>query len=81
MIAALHESNRLEICRKLVHEAVDDGADALDVLYDIGVGDYGDEDWRALRSNLRRLGPCSELDQTSQHVSNARSDPANHDAF
>ncbi|POR36282.1 Uncharacterized protein TPAR_03534 [Tolypocladium paradoxum] len=46
-IAALNRSNRTEICRKLVQVAADKDVDGLDVLYDIGAGNYGEEDWTA----------------------------------
>ncbi|KAF4451762.1 hypothetical protein F53441_5296 [Fusarium austroafricanum] len=44
-IATLHRHNRLEISRKFVQVAVDDDIEALDVLYDIGAGHYGEEGW------------------------------------
>lgn len=62
-IAALHQHNRLEICRKFVQVAVGDSVEALDVLYDIGTGRYGEEDWMILEGNLRRLiGQCRLAD-------------------
>jgi hypothetical protein len=55
-IAALHPTNRLEICRKLVAEALGGGddVDALDILYDIGDG-YYEDDWGDLVAALKRL--------------------------
>ncbi|RYC80709.1 hypothetical protein BFJ63_vAg16406 [Fusarium oxysporum f. sp. narcissi] len=52
-IATLSHHNRLEICRKFVQVAVGSGIEALDVLYDIGVGRYGAEDWSILEANLK----------------------------
>ncbi|TFB06008.1 hypothetical protein CCMA1212_001428 [Trichoderma ghanense] len=54
-IAMLHPMNRMEICRKFVQVALGDGIKALDVLYDIGTDEYGEEDWYTLRTNLKRL--------------------------
>ncbi|KAF4458869.1 hypothetical protein FALBO_14385 [Fusarium albosuccineum] len=54
-IAALHYPNRLEICRKFVQVVAGDNTEALDILYEIGAGDYGEEDWRNFEGNLKRL--------------------------
>ncbi|KAF5018595.1 hypothetical protein F66182_9424 [Fusarium sp. NRRL 66182] len=54
-IAMLRHHNRLEICRKFVQVAVGGDIEALDVLYDIGAGQYGEEDWSILEANLKRL--------------------------
>lgn len=53
-IATLHRLNRLEICRKFIQVATGD-INALDVLYDIGAGQYAEEDWSTLKANLKRL--------------------------
>ncbi|KAL6409801.1 hypothetical protein AUP68_06198 [Ilyonectria robusta] len=53
-IATLHHLNRLEICRKFIQVATGD-INALDVLYDIGAGQYAEEDWSTLKANLKRL--------------------------
>ena len=54
-IASLNRMNRLEICRKLVHEALDGEVDATDVLYDIGIDDYEGDQWEKLVSGIKRL--------------------------
>lgn len=54
-IAALHQPNRLGICRKFVQIAVGDDADPLDVLYAIGAGRYGEQEWQILQGNLKRF--------------------------
>ncbi|KAH8662782.1 kinase-like domain-containing protein [Ilyonectria robusta] len=53
-IATLSHHNRLEICRRFVQVAAGSDIEALDVLYDIGVGRYGEEDWCILEANLKR---------------------------
>ncbi|KAL1857459.1 hypothetical protein VTK73DRAFT_8082 [Phialemonium thermophilum] len=52
-IAALSSRNRLEICRKFVQVALGEDIKALDVLYAVGAGGYGDEAWNALETKLR----------------------------
>ncbi|KAK1765059.1 hypothetical protein QBC33DRAFT_180550 [Phialemonium atrogriseum] len=54
-IAALRRHNRLEICRKFVQVAAGDDIKALDIVYDIGAGQYDEENWGILQTNLRRL--------------------------
>ena len=54
-IAALCRPNRLEICRKFVQVTAGNDIDALDILYDIGAGSYGDEYWNILEDNLKRV--------------------------
>ncbi|KEY70172.1 hypothetical protein S7711_03393 [Stachybotrys chartarum IBT 7711] len=54
-IASLNPVNRLEICRKLVHEALDGETDATDVLYDIGADDYKGDQWEKLVAGMKRL--------------------------
>ncbi|KAM5342314.1 hypothetical protein ACJ41O_013280 [Fusarium nematophilum] len=53
-IAVLNRQNRLEICRKFV-QVTGDGTDALDALYEIGAGRYGEEDWDILEASMRCL--------------------------
>ncbi|KAH7312745.1 hypothetical protein B0I35DRAFT_437658 [Stachybotrys elegans] len=54
-IASLNPMNRLEICRKLAHEALDGDADATDVLYDIGTDNYDADQWHKLVAGMKRL--------------------------
>jgi hypothetical protein len=54
-IASLNPMNRLEICRKLVYEALDGEMDAMDVLYDIGADDYEGDQWEKLVAGMKRL--------------------------
>ncbi|KAL7804899.1 kinase-like domain-containing protein [Trichoderma aethiopicum] len=54
-IAMLHPMNRMEICRKFVQVALGDDIKALDVLYEIGADEFGEEDWETLMTNLKRL--------------------------
>ncbi|PTB65132.1 hypothetical protein BBK36DRAFT_1122360 [Trichoderma citrinoviride] len=54
-ISMLYPMNRMEICRKFVQVALGDGIQALDVLYEVGADEYGEEDWNLLRASLERL--------------------------
>ncbi|KAH6982304.1 hypothetical protein BKA56DRAFT_720763 [Ilyonectria sp. MPI-CAGE-AT-0026] len=54
-IATLHHLNRLEICRKFIQVAMGGDINALDILYDIGAGQYAEEDWSILEANLKRI--------------------------
>ncbi|KAI1375091.1 kinase-like protein [Hypoxylon crocopeplum] len=55
-IATLSSRNRLEICRKLVQEALGVDADeALGVIYDIGSNYYDEEDFKKLNIKLVEL--------------------------
>ncbi|CAH0057877.1 unnamed protein product [Clonostachys solani] len=58
-IACLSPANRSDICRKLIEEALEiTKDDAMDVFYELGSGEYEDEDeWPILKDNLERL--CS----------------------
>lgn len=53
-MVALSTVNRLEICFKLVHEALEGEADALAVLHAIGSDEYEDE-WPRLVACLKIL--------------------------
>jgi hypothetical protein len=55
-IAATNPANRPAICRKLIQAALGkEDDDALSILYDIGAGDYGEEDWLTLKIKLEQL--------------------------
>ncbi|KAK1241853.1 hypothetical protein MKX07_007676 [Trichoderma sp. CBMAI-0711] len=54
-IAMLHPMNHMENCRKFVQVALGDDIKALDVLYEIGADEYGEDDWNSLTANLKRL--------------------------
>lgn len=54
-IASLRPMNRLEICRKLVEEALGDEVNGLHVLYDIGSGHCDEDDWEELVAVLKGL--------------------------
>ncbi|KAF4448121.1 hypothetical protein F53441_8437 [Fusarium austroafricanum] len=55
-IAALSPMNRLEICRKFVGLALRlDKEDVLDILWEIGEGVYGQEEWDALEDKLKEM--------------------------
>ncbi|KAH0499655.1 hypothetical protein TgHK011_006832 [Trichoderma gracile] len=54
-IAMLHPMNRMEICRKFVQVGLGDDIKALDVFYEIGVDEYGEEAWNTLKDSLKRL--------------------------
>lgn len=45
----------MEICRKFVQVALGEDIKALDVLYEIGADEFGEEDWETLMTNLKRL--------------------------
>ncbi|KAI2466729.1 kinase-like protein [Annulohypoxylon bovei var. microspora] len=64
-VAAHHRRDRIEICRKLIEEALNIDTDtALGFLYDIGAGYYDDADWRELDVKLKRmvvLNPTSDI--------------------
>lgn len=58
-IAALNARNRLEICRKMVEVVIggqeEKADDALGMIYDIGSGYLGEQEWRDLKQKLETL--------------------------
>lgn len=58
MDCALNSQKRLEICRKMVkvvNEVQEEKVDALVMIYDLGSGHLGEQEWRDLKQKLEAL--------------------------